>query len=281
MQEDHVSMGWGAARNDQHYDALVGRAAAIERSLGLPDGAFANRPRAWLKTARIWPVGHRNSVALIYAASVALWLFGCLALALEVGYDLLDKGPDGSDPPAWTAVVLLTVSTAATVAATLVIKRGREAREKQLRSRARQAVELVERFVRSEGITGAGMAGLRALAEDEKPPSGPSGERATSAHENDLVVLCELAGAKRDIVKARLRFFSKLDPVSLRVFLPGGAMSGSVASPPSTPLRRRVVCAIRDGEGGFNSVCEPLHQADPSRPMWRRCGGSRRLDPTA
>ena len=35
-------------RNDQLYDALIGRASAIERSLGLPDGAYATRLRAWL-----------------------------------------------------------------------------------------------------------------------------------------------------------------------------------------------------------------------------------------
>ena len=75
------------ARNDQLYDELVGRAAAIERSLGLPDGAFANRPRDWLHlTVRrhVWKVNHRTAVATIYYASIALWLGGALAAAGEL-----------------------------------------------------------------------------------------------------------------------------------------------------------------------------------------------------
>jgi hypothetical protein len=29
---------------------------------------------------------------------------------------------------------------------------------------------------------------------------------------------------------------------------------------------------IRNGEEWFNSVCKPLHQAEPSRGLWRRRG---------
>jgi hypothetical protein len=35
-------------RNDQLYDQLVDRAAEIERELGTPDGAYANRLAPWL-----------------------------------------------------------------------------------------------------------------------------------------------------------------------------------------------------------------------------------------
>src|SRR4051794_1498115 len=69
-------------RNDQLYDELVGRAAAIEREIGVPDGAFANRPTDWLAYTVLllrWPVNHRRAVATVYVATVAFWLF----LAIE------------------------------------------------------------------------------------------------------------------------------------------------------------------------------------------------------
>ena len=62
-------------RNDQLYNELVGRAAMIERELGLPDGAFANRPNpafAFRVFGIPLPVAHGESVALIYIASAAL-----------------------------------------------------------------------------------------------------------------------------------------------------------------------------------------------------------------
>jgi hypothetical protein len=69
------------ARNDQLYDELIRRAASIERSLGIPDGTFANRPREWFligpKWAH-WKVSHGVGIATIYAATIAFWLVACL-----------------------------------------------------------------------------------------------------------------------------------------------------------------------------------------------------------
>lgn len=220
------------ARNDQHYDALVGRAAAIERSLGLPDGAFANRPRSWLTIAPMWSVGHRNSVALIYAASVALWLFSCLALGLEVSYDLLDKGPDRSDPPAWTTVLVLAVSIAATLGGTLVIARRRKATETRLRALARRAVELVERVVPTGVQDGALNEGFRELAGvDDKPAGGASADAASGRQSSDFLTVCEeLAEQDRETLQARISFFDGLDPVSMRTYLPVGSDQTEVAA---------------------------------------------------
>jgi hypothetical protein len=63
------------ARNDQLYNELVSRAAAIEREVGLPDGGFANRLQPWLKIG-FARVSHGVGVAFIYVSSLALWLFG-------------------------------------------------------------------------------------------------------------------------------------------------------------------------------------------------------------
>jgi hypothetical protein len=84
---------------------LVGRGAAIERSLGIPDGAFANRPKAWLHIrllGRKWNVDHRSAVATIYSASIALWLFGVVAYVLGITIKSL---------PAWW-VNLIAIATA-------------------------------------------------------------------------------------------------------------------------------------------------------------------------
>ncbi|GJH18456.1 hypothetical protein CBA19CS22_17960 [Caballeronia novacaledonica] len=64
-------------RNDQLYNALIGRCKAIERTLGIWDGAYGSRPRAWLEIGGAkyrWKVDHSSGVMLIYSASIALWL---------------------------------------------------------------------------------------------------------------------------------------------------------------------------------------------------------------
>jgi hypothetical protein len=71
-------------RNNQLYDELVRRAARLERLLGLRDGYFSQRPRAWLKIRPIpetpvakyaVPIDHAWAIGAIYRISVAAWLF--------------------------------------------------------------------------------------------------------------------------------------------------------------------------------------------------------------
>ena len=76
-----------SVRNDQLYDELVGRAADIERSLGILDGSFGFRPRAWLRLSLgplDWTLNHGNALALIYGATVVVWATGVIAPPLEL-----------------------------------------------------------------------------------------------------------------------------------------------------------------------------------------------------
>ena len=70
-----LALGTYNGRNDQHYDELVGRAAHLERQLGLPNGSFNQRPASWFHALGPVRVEHRWPVGLIYAASAALWAY--------------------------------------------------------------------------------------------------------------------------------------------------------------------------------------------------------------
>ena len=141
-------------RNDQLYDELVARAASIERSLGLPDGCFANRPRAWLDVPLFgWSIDHRKGVATIYAASIALWAFGVLAPTIEF------VKTSGVLPPTIefvrTSRVLaptleflsrvnifaLVLAIVLTLLGLLIISKHKKRRQKKLRKCAAEAVE--------------------------------------------------------------------------------------------------------------------------------------------
>jgi hypothetical protein len=84
-------------RNSQVYDAVVERAKALERKLGLPavlgaegtqGGLFSERPRRGLTLFGLLAVWHDRGLALVYGAALAGWSYlvawGALR-ALDVG----------------------------------------------------------------------------------------------------------------------------------------------------------------------------------------------------
>jgi hypothetical protein len=190
------------ARNDQLYDELVGRAAAIERSLGISDGAFANRPRPWL-TVRLlgihWTIDHRTGIGLIYGASITLWLFGLLAPILEiarVGYVRLSAPYFMvSDPSAWVQMSALGLAVLFTLLTIRAFDVQRKARMEEMRFLAAAAFEQAL----SIHLSDAG--------KDER-----------------LIGLCaKLANETPDTIGSRAKFYSSLDAESLSHYLPCGS----------------------------------------------------------
>jgi hypothetical protein len=121
-------------RNDQLYDELVGRAADIERSLGIRDGSYGFRPRPWLRLS-LGPLDltldHGNALVLIYGATVVVWVTGVIAPLIELlrwAYlEQLGRPPLLRLVDVQGAVVLL----ASVIAALLTIIAGHWARTKK------------------------------------------------------------------------------------------------------------------------------------------------------
>jgi len=204
------------ARNDQLYDELVGRAAAIERTLDIPDGAFANRPTAWLrirlhgrkkeileKCIRLlnskweipeWRVDHRTAVGTIYAASIALWLFGIVAYVLAWGKQIyLATGLPSltvKEPSAWMNFIAIIIAVIVTFFVCLSIKAQKKNREEEMREYAKDAVK-------------------RAFGSSIREAQG----------DNDFIAVCaKLSGSTEDKVRARARFHAALDQEQLRYY---------------------------------------------------------------
>ena len=190
------------ARNDQLYDELVGRAASIERSLGLPDGAFAQRPRPWLTIRflkRSWKVDHRTGISAIYAASIALWLFGVLAPLLEFARRLyVDAGfaHFGVSNPALYVQIFALVLTGLTIClATGSIRTQRKIRQDEMRKLAAAAATRVLTI------------GLSNLPNDD-----------------EAIALCaKLAGEADAKMRARAFFYAALSSESLSNYLLPGS----------------------------------------------------------
>jgi hypothetical protein len=194
-------------RNDQLYDELVGRAASIERSLGLADGAFSNRPRPWFTISLLefsWKVDHRTGIGTIYAASVALWLFLLLASVLTLTI-APDQGPDAgqssiSDPHARVQLLALALAVLATAIAMVLIRFQKKRRQEELRRLAKEAV----------GV--ALLADLSQAVQDGK-----------------LLSICEqLSGESTETIRARARFIATVDQESQCHYILRG--SGAVAA---------------------------------------------------
>jgi hypothetical protein len=203
------------ARNDQLYDTLVARAAAIERYLGVPDGAFANRPRPWFRPMRgRWKVDHRTSVSTIYMASIALWLFGALHAAIDLAQRTLSHWISLT----WANLIALAVAVGLTILGGQFVKHEREWTSQGLRETAVEAVQLAEKLL-SEG-------------EEPRPPSeelAVSTADTGQARERFLLLCTKLAGANADTVQTRARFLSKLPPDAIADYVTKGSPEWNAA----------------------------------------------------
>lgn len=195
-------------RNDQLYGELVSRAAQIERSLGIPDGAFSNRPRPWL-TLKIcgmsWDIDHGTGVSTIYASSVALWAYGVLAPIIEYsrrGYLLLGLPHFTVTDPA------IMVNVSAFILAIIITLLGINAIGKQKKSRARELRKWASKAVNTAvGLT------IGEVTENQ-----------------DLLLLCaNLSGEKLEVITARAQFYSKVDTESLGYYIPSGSQEAIAA----------------------------------------------------
>jgi hypothetical protein len=254
-------------RNDQLYDDLVSRAAFIERSLGLADGAFASRPHPWLSFRLLdikfierslgladsafanhpdmwlisrlrnikwtdieWKVDHRTGVGTIYVACIAVWLFLLLTSlsALLVSF--------------WVPLAF-GLAVIATWCARTWIKDKKRQVECRMRSLAAEAVQ-------------------KAFSTDLL--------RAPEERE-ELIDLCtKLGHVKRDTIAGRTKFYAAIDRDSSSYYLPSDSKEEAacqlVALLTDLPSRWLFDCATnRRGAMPEQSAISFLPRADEPR----------------
>jgi len=194
------------ARNDQLYDDLVSRAADIERSLNIPDGAFANRSRSWLRIPFLieWKIDHRTAVSTIYGASIALWLFGVLRSGLYVFY--------GKDAPWWTNLVAMTTAIVLSVLDSLFVKYQKEKARKHIETCAREAMNKAVDLRKSQAADGDLVTFVKACAG--------------KGNDSFMKACKDLSDYPEDKLRRRAKFYSRLaannDRERLNHYLPQG-----------------------------------------------------------
>ncbi len=120
-------------RNDQLYNELVARAAQIERVLSLKEGAFAQRPRPWLRLGP-FEVNHAK-IWWIYLGSLAAWVYTIL-----IGFN-------GLAPIDWPPILINLAEITVAVLLVLIVARivswQKNKTRAQLKIAARNAIKLL------------------------------------------------------------------------------------------------------------------------------------------
>jgi hypothetical protein len=213
------------ARNDQLYDELVARAAAIERSLNIPDGAFANRPGTWQRIRLLgteWKIDHRTAVSTIYGASITLWLFGVVAFGLECcrrAYLYLADGSPIISAQGLSALVILLAVTITTIVifwGSRRISRQKENRWETIECLARDAMKTAMKLAAPEAT------------ERQEFIRKCAGDREVREKCTELALYAGLSGSAKDNdkekviarVRARAGFYADPDTKRLSYYVP-------------------------------------------------------------
>ncbi|MDM0110108.1 hypothetical protein QTH97_34775 [Variovorax sp. J22R24] len=214
-------------RNNQLYNELVGRAAAIERAIGVPDGAFAHRPKAWLtlSTPISWKVEHDNGIALIYGATICLWLTLLFAPVLEVCRVFLGKTwPQhfgflaGVEPRPFVYFGALFLAVLSTSLFAWRFSRQMEVRRAGMRELAKRIVDQAKDIDLADRPDNqklmelcADLFGGRSLIDGEQSAKETAKKQK---RKND---------GTEEKMRRRAKAYRALDPVELRTYIPAGS----------------------------------------------------------
>lgn len=192
-------------RNNQLYDDLVDRAAAIERLLGLQQGAFANRPGAWLSILvgnGAWKVDHRFSLTLLYTAAAAVWLFGLLHWAGKSVQAVMPQRYTLPEPVAQLLLLVGAVGVASYIAYS--ISRTKERRKRQV---DRRTYRLTKRALNKNWTDLANDGRFKKLCATLLEPVS-SHKKQRAAYEK----ISRRIEYFRDLTEKELRYYMELEP---------------------------------------------------------------------
>ncbi|MBV9566095.1 MAG: hypothetical protein JOY90_37440 [Bradyrhizobium sp.] len=227
-------------RNDQLYDQLVGRAAAIERELGTPDGAYANRLTPWLsfrKGRLTWTVDHRLSVAAIYFTTATFWLYLALEAAgvgisgiptIRGNLDWLKTDLGAQTVSAALRWLLAAFAFFITLAVACWLKDREKTRRKEMRAAVKRGVESIMEAERDYLSTELGLdkAALDHVLSSDAVVPGAFLNSMNRAVRAALVKECITASSERandteaiDALEKRIAFYARQSASQMRLYI--------------------------------------------------------------